>query len=656
MIVKFSRQKKLRNQLTLFLLLIFQFGFGQESQLIDSLNLKSVSYRKIEPDSSFLFAKMALGLSREYSLRDKEFESLSTLCLSCYLNQDFDRAIQYCEESFDLSDIDEVRKTECFIYHGLTHVHLGNYNEAISSFLAYVEIARRNNDDRLVADGLSNLGLAYLNDGNLVKAANYYRTSIGMQKKFEPTPQLGYSYQNYARVMMNLSKYDSAEFYFDKALDIAANLKIRNIEYWVYAYREFLPKYTRQDQIEMKKKALAIAMEENLGHEITAMNYGIAELLIEAGDIDEALAYFQQSIKYGMMMENFGIILRSYNMMARAMVTAGRFEESRAYLSKYEILKDSISQYDVQSFESIMGANELVTQEREIEQIKDRLIASQAVNRQNQIALIAAILFIILIGIILFMNIKASKVKSRNNLELRVLNEMLDVAIKEKDILTGMIVHDIRSPFNKIEALMQLFQMDEKVSDNQREIMDTMMTVIDDSRVLTNELLEINKIDADKIDIKPEEIELEKFVNELLLQYESTAHSKDITLVKKFDLKAKSINSSRNVLQRIIENLVSNAVKYTPIGGNVSILISTDGESLTLVVKDDGPGIPEKEQGLLFKKFGRTSAKPTADESSTGLGLYIVEKMCQNLNGTVSLDSGAGQGAKFTVELPMSAK
>ena len=631
---------------------LYSTSHAQYSEQIDSLNELSISYRDINSDTALLLGKKSLALSRQYNLKEQEFISLANLCFTCYENQSFNEAIQYCNEAILFEGVDENRKTEPYIWHGMSNVHLGFYNEAISSFLTYVETASVQGNNLLLADGLGNLGLAYLNDGNTTKSAEYYRAAFKVHNEIEYPIGLAYAYQNYARVMMAMSKFDSAQYYFDNALSLADRIGNDNVKYWVYAYMEFMPQYSIEHRIDIKRKALAIAIEQNLGHEIGAMNFGLAELLIETEQMDEAVFHCEEALNYGEKMENYGLVLRAYNLLANAMANLGRIEESRLYLGRYQVLKDRLSEEDINAFEAIMGANELVTQERDIEQIKDKLAASQAVNRQNQILLIAVIIFSLLIGIILFLTIKAYKVKAKTNEDLKYLNERLDASMKEKDLLTGMIIHDIRSPFNKIEALMQLLQMDREA--NQKEIMNTMTGVIKDSRVLTNDLMEMSKIDAGKLEKSYEPIKVETFLNDLLLQFENAAEKKKIKFLKKFDLKIESIVSSKNILQRIIENLVSNAIKYAPIEGNVQVNAKLDERKLTFVVKDNGPGIPENEQNLLFKKFGRGSARPTANEPSTGLGLFIVDKMCQNLKGEISLFSSAGKGAEFRVDIPVS--
>jgi signal transduction histidine kinase len=109
-------------------------------------------------------------------------------------------------------------------------------------------------------------------------------------------------------------------------------------------------------------------------------------------------------------------------------------------------------------------------------------------------------------------------------------------------------------------------------------------------------------------------------------------------------------------MREAIDNLVSNAIKYSPIGGKIGLLVSHDASNTIIRVTDEGAGLSPEDLGRLFGRFQRLSAKPTAGESSTGLGLSIVKRIIDMHGGTVTADSaGPGEGATFTILLPAAA-
>ncbi|MGL1889671.1 MAG: tetratricopeptide repeat-containing sensor histidine kinase [Reichenbachiella sp.] len=641
-----------------FLSLFFIWVVALSSQaqvvnLIDSLNEQSIYYHGIDLDTAFILGEQALQLSRKNELKDKEFASLFNLCNTCFHRDSFVDAAKYCNEVISFKGINKNSIANAYVWHGLANVNLGYYNEAISSFLKYVEIPEIVNDNQLLADGLSNLGLSYLNDRNIPKAAEYYRSAIRIHENINHPFGLAYIYQNYGRVMSGMSKYDSAKYYFDAALDIATKMENDKIKHWVYFSLVDLPQISQEERMKYWHMALDIAVKLNMGHEIASTNFSIGSSLLQSGNDIESLVYFDNAIKYGKKMGDFELVLKIYNLLASELINVNKVEESKYYIRAYDLLKDSLSIHDNGYLEGILGAQGLLTEEREIEHVKDKLAVSQAVLLQNRTILIGAIAGIVLISIILILYVRSNRIKTKSNLALRVLNEKLDLSMKDKDILTGMIVHDIRSPFNQIESLVQLLQLDDEVNDNQKQIMGTMLTVINDSKVLTNDLLEINRIESGRILVKKESVLIINFVESFLIHLKDQAKRKDIELNVNFDLEREDMATQKSILQRVIENLISNAIKYTPSGGKVDLQIELRAHIFTVTVKDNGPGIPEAEQEILFKKFGRTSVRPSGGESSNGLGLYIVDTLTESLNGKISFISKLGEGSKFTVEIPV---
>jgi signal transduction histidine kinase len=107
-------------------------------------------------------------------------------------------------------------------------------------------------------------------------------------------------------------------------------------------------------------------------------------------------------------------------------------------------------------------------------------------------------------------------------------------------------------------------------------------------------------------------------------------------------------------MREAVDNLVSNAIKYSPSGGNIELSMSADKSNAVICVRDEGAGLSEEDMSRLFGRFQRLSAKPTGGENSTGLGLSIVKRIIELHGGTIDADSpGPGRGATFTIRLPV---
>jgi signal transduction histidine kinase len=174
---------------------------------------------------------------------------------------------------------------------------------------------------------------------------------------------------------------------------------------------------------------------------------------------------------------------------------------------------------------------------------------------------------------------------------------------------------------------------------------------------IINNLLDGNAIELGVFNFTIEKCDLTVFVEQIVADYAERAAIKRIQ-VQYTPPPDSTITAlgDRSALKSVLDNILSNAVKYSPHGKNVFVRVLTSVETATarVEVQDEGPGISEQDMAKLFGKFARLTARPTGGEHSTGLGLSIVKKMVEAMNGRVWCESEVGQGATFIVELPAS--
>ncbi len=153
----------------------------------------------------------------------------------------------------------------------------------------------------------------------------------------------------------------------------------------------------------------------------------------------------------------------------------------------------------------------------------------------------------------------------------------------------------------------------------------------------------------------PANVDVIPLLRRSVVQYTPQAEAKAICFST--DYAAESIIAfvDESATMQVIDNIVSNAVKYSPRGKNIFISLQSSEDAVRVEVRDEGPGISKEDMQKLFGKFARLSAQPTGGEHSTGLGLSIVKKMVEAMNGRVWCESELGKGAAFIVELPIVA-
>ena len=156
--------------------------------------------------------------------------------------------------------------------------------------------------------------------------------------------------------------------------------------------------------------------------------------------------------------------------------------------------------------------------------------------------------------------------------------------------------------------------------------------------------------------MRQEEVDLKKLIQSMIRSYRTTTADKnqEIIFVDEFENEPLIIESDRLYLNRIFDNLLSNAVKFSPEGKQIKVVLVRKSDGLVVRIEDEGPGISEEDQEKLFQKFQVLSARPTAGETSTGLGLSITKSLVKMLEGSVKYElNPVGRGSVFIIELPV---
>ncbi len=227
-----------------------------------------------------------------------------------------------------------------------------------------------------------------------------------------------------------------------------------------------------------------------------------------------------------------------------------------------------------------------------------------------------------------------------------------------KNEILGTVAHDLKNPLGVILGRTEMLTELIGASSSKESITAQVEHIRDATKRLTSmvdHLISDAMADAFDITIRREPVDIAALVSEVAEANQPSAMNKQqaITVSAPPD-RATMCDSDR--MREAIDNLVSNAIKYSPIGGRIALLVTHDDKHTTIRVTDEGAGLSPEDLGRLFGRFQRLSAKPTAGESSTGLGLSIVKRIIDMHGGKVTADSaGPGQGSTFAILLPATA-
>jgi signal transduction histidine kinase len=234
--------------------------------------------------------------------------------------------------------------------------------------------------------------------------------------------------------------------------------------------------------------------------------------------------------------------------------------------------------------------------------------------------------------------------------KLAASNERLIYLNNEKNEFLGIAAHDLKNPLSIILMSAELAgHTDDQTTLNR--LSHSIRDAAGRMHALITNLLDVNAIEQGKFNSQIERCDLSALVEQSVVQNTAAATRKKIA----FRVGASQgvfAAADRAATLQILDNLISNAVKYSPPNTTIHVHTLPERDGSVVAVRDEGPGISEADQKKVFQKFTRLTARPTGGESSTGLGLAIVKRLAEGMGGSVRCQSVLGSGATFTLRLP----
>lgn len=225
--------------------------------------------------------------------------------------------------------------------------------------------------------------------------------------------------------------------------------------------------------------------------------------------------------------------------------------------------------------------------------------------------------------------------------------------IAGKTDFVSLASHQLRAPLTGIMWTAELFSEKEKLTKNGKKYLQDIIRLAARLNALIKLLLNVSRIESNRIAIKPEPLDLVKFMNGLLNDLKTSRDTKGPAPVFVKYPRELAATTDKSALDCILRTIIKNAVEYTPKGGKVEINLEKKGRFALFTVQDTGIGIPKEAQARIFEKFFRASNAPAVWKDGNGLGLYIASEAAKLLGGKVWFKSEKGKGSVFYAEIPL---
>jgi signal transduction histidine kinase len=550
------------------------------------------------------------------------------------------------------------------------------------------EIAQRMQYAKGIADATNNLGIVFDIKGNIQLALRYYNDAYNQYRATGDSSNIAQTLMNIASVYSMNGKDEKALANFDQALSLANRISHDSITALViYNYILMYPQkfsdaekeryIERAGSIARKYKDLLVelALQQLKADKLIADGHhakGVA--LLEAtlaGALDMQLYYLSMDL----LIELGTIYLEQDSEKGLGLYTkALEITEQKGYrLYAIDICK-KLYDYHAQKGENdaaFIYTRKLVTlyeKQAEIDSnsgidyieyaVKDEQLKSERAKsayNSNLLWLATAVCFLTILSVIFLlrnwiMSRRTNDVLKMQFRQLESTSEALEQTNQNYARLIKVVAHDLRNPIGAINSLSRLLLEDDVSQEETREFVQLINDSSNSCINLIADLLETN-FNLKESELQKEQINLSSFLQQTVKLLTFRAKEKDQELILKEPVN-KSVLADRGKLLRVLNNLIINAIKFTPVGGMIEISTRRSPEGIVISVKDNGIGIPKEAETKIFDPFTSSKREGTSGEQPFGLGLYIARQIIDAHHGRIWLESEPGKGTTFSVLLP----
>lgn len=241
----------------------------------------------------------------------------------------------------------------------------------------------------------------------------------------------------------------------------------------------------------------------------------------------------------------------------------------------------------------------------------------------------------------------------RTQLALKNARDRLKQLAEDKDELLGILAHDLKNHVGGMKMSAELMQRQiEKFNDERLgRLSENILRSSSQLLAFVKEFLANAAADYGYV-AKLAPVNFVNVADNVIQQHLVAAKQKELEIETDFFAENYMAHADASALEQVLDNLISNAIKFSPSGKKIFVSVKSANSHVECVVCDEGPGFTDEDKARMFLRYARLSARPTGGEPSTGLGLSIVRKLVRAMRGEVTLESEPGHGAKFTIQLP----
>lgn len=646
-----------------------------DSQKVDILNRLSRLLFYSNPDSARYFADQAFNIADKKGFNNKKAYSLVTYGFIYDETGDYDSSILNYQKAIDIYNKTENKEglSYAILNKGLVYMHMGNYTNALKSFQEASEIANDIEYPRILGASYINMGIIQRKQGNYSKALEYYTEALEIFKSHNQTRNVANAYSNMGVVRTDMGNHKIALKNFKTALKTYKDIEDKRGTAINYANIAGIHEETKNYNEALEYYNSAKITFETLGND-----HRIAQTLTSIASV-----YFQiaentnrENLKnknYGLAIKNakkanaiaqetgaWEQIMNANKVLSETNETMGNETKALNYYKIYHEAKDSLFNLKKnQQIEELEIQYQTEKKEKQIQLLKRNRELQEARLEQSRnvqyISLAAASVILLLLFIIFYRYRHQKKLAG-------ILAEKNDVISKQrakyqklnstKNRILSVISHELRSPLALIinfSGLVQEGELDkERMIEYNRYTYQNAYSLLH----LLENLLEWTKNQQNEIYFQCRKQPLYPLILNNLEILNNLAKNKNIEI--KTTIKNDKIQAffDYDMISTVMRNLISNAIKFTPEGGQIKISAEELKNEVKIEVTDTGVGISNTDKQKILDEHKHFTNKGTQQEKGTGIGLSITKEFIEKNNGRLHIESKFNEGSRFWFILP----
>ncbi len=627
-----------------------------QKDLIDIYIELSSEYLKQNVDTSLLYAEEAMHLADSLAYRLAFLQSKLNIGKGLLMKGNSDSTSTHLhdilESDYEVSDSSLI--AEIYYLQGNIEEKRNNKDMASAKYFRALGMAERNNNPQIQADVYNSLGTLTMGAGDMPKAIEYLTFALSIGEASD-LPMV------VIRQLINLSIcYDDTDIkasYLDRAIPLAQEHNHTRALSFAYVSKAHLHEVKNEwpQAIEFLEKAYQIALQTGdlVKQKQVLLELGKAYVVIKS--YDKAIEVLQKNLDA----DSIGILARNdiavYELLSEIYVNKNQFQTAYDHLVNAYDLREINYRQNIE--DNLEEANARYETERKDAEIARQILEIEKKDNTRNRIMGGSAFIVLFLGSSFLYSFERQK-RKKKEAELMLVEKKKEAEkLKELDELKTQfftnVSHEFRTPLTLI--LGPLSDVKDKIKNH--AVQESIQLAHSNAgRLLNmvNEVLDLSKLESGQMNAQYSKVPIKSCLQRIIHTFDSLARMRNITINFDADLKNIVVQTDVNKVEKILNNLISNAIKYSHNDSVINIRATLNDERLEVSVTDQGKGIDPTEVDKIFNRFYQSNIVMAVEGGGTGIGLALSRELAELLDGNLTVESKLGQGSTFTLNIPIS--